>query len=62
MTPAVVLTCAGCHARVKAPLQLLGQTRPCPGCETPLVVRVAAPDDAGPVLVEQPEPRNALAG
>jgi DNA-binding response OmpR family regulator len=37
--------CPGCGARIKAPAQLLGQTRPCPHCRRPLVVRQEPPDE-----------------
>ena len=43
--------CPGCNARIKAPAELLGQKRQCPGCQTPFVVRIATPPDNGPILV-----------
>ena len=43
--------CRGCGARIKAPVRMLGQTRQCPGCRAPLVVRPEAPEDEGPKLV-----------
>jgi uncharacterized paraquat-inducible protein A len=62
MTPALVVTCAGCQARVKAPFQMLGQSRPCPRCTRALVIRVAAPQDAPPVLVDGPPSGRMRAG
>lgn len=50
--PMIRCRCAGCGVRVKAPWQLLGQTRPCPGCRLALVVRPEPPEDEGPVLVD----------
>lgn len=49
--PALFCRCHGCGARIKAPARLLGQTRQCPGCKAPLVVRPEAPEDEGPKLV-----------
>lgn len=43
--------CAGCNARIKAPVQLLGRVRCCPGCKRRLIIQSKAPDDARPVLV-----------
>jgi CheY-like chemotaxis protein len=43
--------CPGCGARIKAPLQLTGQTRDCPNCKRPFVVVFLPPDDEGPKLV-----------
>jgi hypothetical protein len=49
--PAIIFRCPGCGARIKAPGELLGETRRCPGCNTPFVVRVPTPPDSGPLLV-----------
>jgi DNA-directed RNA polymerase subunit RPC12/RpoP len=43
--------CAACSARIKAPFQLLGQSRSCPGCGYRFVVQMKAPPEAGPKLV-----------
>lgn len=43
--------CPKCHARIKAPSQLIGQNRDCPACRHPFVVPRMTPEDAGPVLV-----------
>jgi hypothetical protein len=43
--------CPGCQARIKAPLQLVGQERNCPGCGDPVRVPSVTPEDSGPVLV-----------
>jgi uncharacterized paraquat-inducible protein A len=51
MTPSLSLRCPLCNARIKAPLQLLGQTRACPRCGTRFVVRAQPPAAAGPVIV-----------
>lgn len=51
MRPSLRIRCPGCNARIKAPSQLLDQTRPCPGCGRPLLIRPSAPQDAGPVLL-----------
>jgi DNA-directed RNA polymerase subunit RPC12/RpoP len=50
------IRCAGCHARIKAPIQLSGQTRTCPGCGQRLLVRSRRPDDTGPLLVSDAFP------
>jgi hypothetical protein len=51
MPATISLRCPRCNARIKAPGQLLGQRRPCPGCKTPFVVRPQPPQDSGPALV-----------
>jgi DNA-binding response OmpR family regulator len=43
--------CPGCGSRIKAPIQLLGKTRTCPGCRAAFVLRVEPPEDEGPRLV-----------
>ncbi len=45
--------CGGCRARIKAPVQLRGQTRSCPGCGHRLVVQPVRIEDAGPALVHE---------
>jgi hypothetical protein len=53
----ISLRCSGCQARLKAPVRLLGQTRPCPGCGRQLRVgpgRVC--QDAGPMLASDDQP------
>jgi uncharacterized paraquat-inducible protein A len=47
----IFLRCAGCRARIKAPVLLRGQTRACPGCGHRFVVQPQPPQDAGPALV-----------
>jgi DNA-directed RNA polymerase subunit RPC12/RpoP len=47
--------CGGCNARIKAPSQLRGRTRACPGCGHRLVVQTAPPRDEGPVLMSDPQ-------
>jgi DNA-binding response OmpR family regulator len=43
--------CPNCGSRIKAPLQLTGQTRNCPGCKRPFVVVFQPPEDEGLKLV-----------
>lgn len=43
--------CPNCGSRIKAPLQLTGQTRNCPGCKRPFVVVFQPPEDEGMKLV-----------
>jgi hypothetical protein len=50
--PAIHMNCPKCHARIKAPAELLGQTRTCPGCHAPFLIRQQPPEDCGPVLVQ----------
>jgi hypothetical protein len=56
----ISMRCLGCRARIKASFQLLGEYRRCPGCGHPLMVRLQAPPEAGPMIVLddrlQPEP------
>ena len=49
--PMVQIVCSGCQARIRAPRQLIGTTRPCPRCRETLVVRVALPSEADICLV-----------
>jgi DNA-binding NtrC family response regulator len=55
--PVVRCRCAGCGARIKAPVELRGQTRPCPGCRAPLVIQPEPLEDEGPVLATEEGPR-----
>jgi DNA-directed RNA polymerase subunit RPC12/RpoP len=50
----ILFRCAGCDARIKAPLQMQGQMRACPGCGHRFVVRPRRVEDAGPALVPPP--------
>jgi DNA-binding response OmpR family regulator len=43
--------CPGCGARIKAPRQMLRQTRTCPGCKERFVVAPEPPEDEGLKLV-----------
>jgi DNA-directed RNA polymerase subunit RPC12/RpoP len=43
--------CPACNARIRAPYQLVGEIRPCPGCSHRFVVRPPIPQEEGPVLV-----------
>jgi hypothetical protein len=51
MPATITFRCPGCNARIKAPAELLGQKRQCPGCKTQFTVRVSTPPDNGPILV-----------
>ena len=48
--------CRGCNARIRAPHQLRGQERACPGCGHRLVIQPAPLQDEGPVLVPEAQP------
>src|SRR2546422_9566360 len=48
---AIHFPCPNCGARIKAPLQLNGQRRNCPGCSHTFIVPRLIPEDAEPVLV-----------
>jgi predicted RNA-binding Zn-ribbon protein involved in translation (DUF1610 family) len=52
----IAFRCGACNARIKAPFQLRGQTRACPGCGHPFIVRAASPRDADAVLVSDDQP------
>ena len=51
MSARITLRCPGCKARIKAPAELIGRRRNCPGCNTPFVVRVQPIADSDPLLV-----------
>ena len=55
MTSKISFTCPSCRARIKAPAQLAGRRRDCPGCGFPLVVRPHAPEGGAPVAVAPPD-------
>jgi uncharacterized paraquat-inducible protein A len=50
MHSTIRVRCPGCNARIKAPFELLGQTRGCPRCKRRLVIKTKTPDDAEPLL------------
>jgi hypothetical protein len=57
MLSSIIVRCPGCAARIKAPIQLLGQQRNCPGCQRRFVIRPQVPPDLGSLLVrDEPEP------
>jgi hypothetical protein len=51
MPATIVIRCPFCHARIKAPAQLVGQSRPCPGCGRDFAVRRPTPADVRPSLL-----------
>jgi CheY-like chemotaxis protein len=51
MPSSIPLRCSSCDARIQAPMKLLGQTRACPGCGQPVLVRRPTPKDAPPRFV-----------
>jgi uncharacterized paraquat-inducible protein A len=50
MHSTIRVRCPGCNARIKAPFEMLGQTRSCPRCKRRLVIQTKAPEDAQPML------------
>ncbi len=44
-------SCPACHARIKAPRQLAGERRACPGCGMVFTVPGAFPQDCEPILM-----------
>jgi DNA-directed RNA polymerase subunit RPC12/RpoP len=51
MTASISFRCSRCQARIKAPVQMLKQSRACPGCGHQFVVEPQIPPPAGPKLV-----------
>ena len=43
--------CFRCRARIKAPVQICGHSRSCPGCGHRFVVQPQVPPEAGPKIV-----------
>jgi DNA-binding response OmpR family regulator len=43
--------CPACGARLKAPVRLFGQKRPCPGCKHSVVIALPPPEDEDSLLV-----------
>jgi DNA-directed RNA polymerase subunit RPC12/RpoP len=56
MIPSLTIRCPACDARIKAPLQLIGQWRACPGCGCRFVIQPQVPDEEGPILVGDEPP------
>ncbi len=58
MDLAVRFRCSGCSARIKAPPQLIGKARNCPGCGQRFVIKRKAPEDSELLFVpiNQPAP------
>jgi hypothetical protein len=56
MSPSIIFPCPGCKARIRAPFQLRGQARSCPGCGHRFIIRFPAPVEQGPVLVPDDQP------
>ncbi len=62
MPTSVFFRCSGCDARIKAPVNLLGRWRTCPGCQRRIIVRDERgyrPRDAEPVLVGDDGPSSS---
>jgi CheY-like chemotaxis protein len=55
MSLPIIVPCPGCAARIKFPVQLLGQTRKCPGCNRAFVLQRPRLEDSGPLLVSPEE-------
>jgi hypothetical protein len=51
MNATIRFRCPTCKVRIKAPLQLYGQVRPCPGCGNHFTIKAPAPEDSGPLLL-----------
>jgi hypothetical protein len=43
--------CPHCHARIKAPVQMIGLGRDCPGCGGGFTVPRPTRDDSNPILI-----------
>lgn len=62
MSASLSFRCSSCQARIKAPIQLLGQTRACPKCGNLFVVQPKPPMEEMPLLVPDDKPnQDALA-
>jgi hypothetical protein len=61
MVSTIRFRCPSCKARIKAPAQLRGQTRPCPGCGNHFTIRTPAPEDSGPMLLLEDKPQRLKA-
>jgi hypothetical protein len=51
MASAIIIRCPSCLARIKAPVQLVGQARACPGCGHLFVVAAPGPTAVAPSLL-----------
>jgi CheY-like chemotaxis protein/DNA-directed RNA polymerase subunit RPC12/RpoP len=52
MQPSIQIRCSGCNARIKAPAELIGQTRGCPGCGQRLLIQRKPPEDSEPLVLD----------
>jgi CheY-like chemotaxis protein len=50
MSHLIQIRCPGCNARIKAPAQLNGQKRKCPGCGELLLIQRKPVEDSEPLL------------
>jgi uncharacterized paraquat-inducible protein A len=50
-TQSIRFLCPTCSARIKAPVQLSGRSRVCPGCKHTFTVPHFVPTDAAPLFV-----------
>jgi hypothetical protein len=58
MSERISVECPSCRARLRAPLKLIGRSRPCPACRVVVAIRPSVPDEAEPVLImDDDEPR-----
>lgn len=57
----IALSCPQCHARLKAPRQLVGKVCPCPQCRAQVKVTAPIPSDADIALVLEEEERRNVA-
>jgi hypothetical protein len=51
MSLPISFRCPACKVRIKAPAQLAGRARPCPGCRSLMVIPRRVPSDAESCLV-----------
>jgi hypothetical protein len=52
----VSFRCTACDAKLRAPIRLVGQARPCPACREAIVLRPVPPSPADPILVFEDMP------
>jgi DNA-binding response OmpR family regulator len=59
--PIIRCQCPACGSRIKAPMQLLGQTRPCPRCNHRFVVVYQPEPEGAKLVMEEPAPAKGRA-
>jgi len=59
MNNRISFRCPSCSAQLRAPIQLAGRSRPCPGCAETVMVPLRIPSEEPSILVIDDDSRGA---